>query len=227
MLNIWPDLSTSTVLSHFAWSPLIELAFDMNRELISPVAELEPYLSTQPFTNSADRYRHIPGLLALHIPRGIHQDYCRSLVTDSQKFGGFNALPFLPDTFNTSALAGMHDAERTLLYHRRCMPIIQEIVRRVDHIRKSPIGRDLRSVYVATNGQSPWLLELKTALRRMGGWTSVSSTRDLVLNREQRYVKDAVDMLVAQRAQVFVGNGVRSVPNPRLFLSLTVVFFPV
>lgn len=188
----------------------------MNRELISPVTDLEPYLSALPFTNCADRYRPIPGLLALHIPRGIHQDYCQSLVADGQGFTGFNALPFLPDAFNTSALTSMHDSDRKLLYHRRCLPIIQEIVRRVDNIRRSPTGWGLRSVYIATNGQTPWLLELKTALRRMGGWTSVSSTRDLVLNREQRYVKQAVDMLVAQRAQVFVGNGVRSMPNPRL-----------
>ena len=215
MHEIWPSLSTSAVLSHFAWSPLVELAFDMNRELISPMTELEPYLSTLPFTNSADRYRAIPGLLALHIPRGIHQDYCRSLVADSQGFTGFNALPFLPDAFDPSALADLRDSDRKVLYHRRCLPIIQEIVRRVDSIRRSPTGRGLRSIYIATNGQTPWLLELKTALRRMGGWTSVSSTRDLILTREQRYVKQAVDMLVGQRAQVFVGNGVRSISYPR------------
>ena len=184
----------------------------MNRELISPVTELEPYLSTLPLTKSAERYLPIPGLLALHVPRGIHQDYCQSLVADNQGFNGFNALPFLPDALNTSALADMHDSQRMVLYHRRCLPIIQEIVRRVDNIRRSPIGWGLRNVYIATNGQTPWLLELKTALRRMGGWTSVTSTRDLVLNREQRYVKQAVDMLVAQRAQVFVGNGVRRMP---------------
>jgi len=77
----------------------------------------------------------------------------------------------------------------------------------VEGIRKTETGKDLHTVYVMTNAQTPWVLELKTALRRMGGWESVRSTRDLVLNRERWYVKQAVDMLVAQRAQVFVGNG--------------------
>ncbi|KAH9935712.1 uncharacterized protein B0H18DRAFT_421263 [Fomitopsis serialis] len=207
LLDIWPTLSSSAILTHFGWSPLVELVFDMNRELIAPVPELEPYLSSLPFTNSSDRYHPIPGLLALHVPRGIYKDYCRSVVAGSQAFTGFNAFPSYPHSVDPTALTRLNDAERAAAYHRRCYPIIQEIVKRVEGIRKTEAGKDLHVVYVMTNAQTPWALELKTALRRMGGWESVRSTRDLVLNREQRYVKQAVDMLVAQRAQVFVGNG--------------------
>ncbi|TFY65229.1 hypothetical protein EVJ58_g2112 [Rhodofomes roseus] len=208
LLDIWPTLSNSSILTHFGWSPLVELAFDMNRELIAPVTDLEPYLSSLPFTNSSDRYRPIPGLLSLHVPRGIYQDYCRGLAPGSQGFTGFNAFPSFPDVFDPATLAHFGEAARTAVYHRRCYPIIQEIVRRVDIVRHTEAGKGLRDVYIMTNAPTPWVLELKTALRRMGGWASVSSTRDLVLSREQRYVKQAVEMLVAQRAQVFIGNGV-------------------
>ena len=50
--------------------------------------------------------------------------------------------------------------------------------------------------------------ELKDELRKMGGWEQVVSSRDLELGWEQQYVAQAVDMLIGQRAQVIIGNGV-------------------
>lgn len=41
------------------------------------------------------------------------------------------------------------------------------------------------------------------------GWSEVASSGDVVLDGEQYYVGMAVDMAIAERAQVFVGNGVR------------------
>ena len=63
-----------------------------------------------------------------------------------------------------------------------------------------------------SNGDAAWLEELKGALRAGGGWERIASSRDLVLTPEQKYVSQTLDMLVGQRAQVLIGNGVRAFP---------------
>ncbi|KAI0964550.1 hypothetical protein AcW1_001342 [Taiwanofungus camphoratus] len=95
LLDAWPRFSTSPILTHFALSPLVELAFDTNRDLISPPAVFEPYVSSMSSTLSAERYAPIPGLLALHIRRAISSSIVRtwrtgkpamSALTRSQSF---------------------------------------------------------------------------------------------------------------------------------------------
>lgn len=54
---------------------------------------------------------------------------------------------------------------------------------------------------------SVWLEGLRDKLRE-DGWEDVMGSAGLVLDREQRYVSGAVDMGIAERAEVFVGNGV-------------------
>ena len=70
----------------------------------------------------------------------------------------------------------------------------------------------LDRVFVMTNGAPEWVALLKQALAATGHYKHVASSRDLVLSWEQKYVAQAVDMLVGQRAQVFIGNGVRVSP---------------
>lgn len=50
--------------------------------------------------------------------------------------------------------------------------------------------------------------EVREALTK-DGWTDVATTQDVQLDAEQYYVSMAVDMAIAERAEVFVGNGVR------------------
>jgi hypothetical protein len=64
----------------------------------------------------------------------------------------------------------------------------------------------LDTFYLLTNEKSAWIDEIKDALKR-DGWT-VATSQDLVLDAEQRDVSMAVDMEIARRAAVFVGNGV-------------------
>lgn len=65
-----------------------------------------------------------------------------------------------------------------------------------------------------TNGKGEWLEELTRGLEGLGGWVDeepIRTSRDLGrrLGKEERGVAQAVDMAIAQRAEVFVGNGVR------------------
>ena len=58
------------------------------------------------------------------------------------------------------------------------------------------------------NGKREWVAELKEAFLVTGHWDNIASSRDLELNDEQQYVAQAADMLIGQRADVFIGNGV-------------------
>lgn len=71
-------------------------------------------------------------------------------------------------------------------------------------------GPELRRLYVMTNGDRAWLAELKHALKSAaeGQWDEIVTSRDLSLSREQKYVAQALDMYIGQRAQSFIGNGV-------------------
>lgn len=206
MLDIWPELSASPILTHFRWSPLVELAFDTNRAFFLSPSSAEPYTSHQPHATNADRYPVIPGLMAIHVRRGDFEDHCRFLGSISVDYAAFSALPGLPDRFappRTGDADADADAHRT-----HCYPGVREIVRRVREVRGSAAGRGLQRLHIMTNGDGAYIAELRTALGRDQEWKMITSSRDLSLNWEQKYVAQAVDMLVAQRAQILLGNGV-------------------
>jgi hypothetical protein len=60
------------------------------------------------------------------------------------------------------------------------------------------------------NGRPEWLEELKDARREgLDEWEHIGTSRDLRLTGEQKHNSQAVDMAIAQRAEVSIGNGVR------------------
>ena len=73
---------------------------------------------------------------------------------------------------------------------------------------------DLQQVFVLTNGWSWWVDNLREALvenlKEEERWVDVRSSMDVQLDREQEYVNAAIDMAIAERAEVFIGNGVRN-----------------
>ncbi|EDR05268.1 uncharacterized protein LACBIDRAFT_329987 [Laccaria bicolor S238N-H82] len=90
----------------------------------------------------------------------------------------------------------------------------------------------LRGVYIMSNGDRAWLEEVRTALKedalsgwevalgdgevRIGepwAWDGIATSRDLQLGWEEKYVAQALDMYVAQRAEVFIGNGFSSLTS--------------
>jgi 2-succinyl-5-enolpyruvyl-6-hydroxy-3-cyclohexene-1-carboxylate synthase len=90
---------------------------------------------------------------------------------------------------------------------KHCFPTIRQIVDKVNEVQKVSDG--LRNVYVMTNAAVPWLEELKAVLMKVYNWDQVASTEDLELSWEQKHIAQTVDMMIGQRAQVFIGNGVR------------------
>lgn len=71
-----------------------------------------------------------------------------------------------------------------------------------------PIQRTLDVLYLLTNDESEWLEQLKDTLKK-DGWNTIRTSRDITLDQEQTDVNMAVDMDIARRAAVFIGNGVR------------------
>lgn len=75
-------------------------------------------------------------------------------------------------------------------------------------MKNTPAGKGLKNVYVMTNAPKSWVLQLKYGLSKIGDWDHIASSRDLKLNWEQKYIAQSVDMMIGQRAQVLIGNGV-------------------
>ncbi|KAI0674359.1 hypothetical protein C8Q78DRAFT_589150 [Trametes maxima] len=206
LLDIWPQFSQSPIVQSFGWSTLVELAFDNNREVFSPASPFEAPISSVPFSRGLARYTPIPGLLVLHLRRGDFKGHCYDVLAErSIGYTGFNSFPALPDHW--SLPEDISGADKRNIYTRHCFPDIDMIVARVEEIRATPAGRGLSHLYIMTNGSPSWVARLKAALQARYEWTHVGSSRDMMFNAEQKYVAQAVDMLVAQRAQVFVGNG--------------------
>lgn len=208
MLDIWPSFSKSPILTQFAWSPLVTSAVEANRAVIHP-SIIDTSNSTQ------DLRAPLPGLLALHIRRGDFDEHCKHFAKWSSRYNAFNEIPSLPDKFEPpeGGGAGENTPENFEIYTKHCFPTIEQIVGRVADVLKTPEGRNLSRVYVLTNGKREWLDELKSKLGELKQWESVHTSRDLHLSWEQKFVAQAVDMLVAQRAEVYIGNGFSSLTS--------------
>ncbi|KAI0652646.1 hypothetical protein C8Q79DRAFT_897559 [Trametes meyenii] len=224
VLSIWDSLKTSPILTEFRWSQLIEDAFTANRHLFSKIS----WWSTLFFSRNAYPYDMIPGLLVLHIRRGDFEEHCMHFATYQSEYNGFNQFPELPERFDPPARSATNEVteEGIQTYLRHCFPSIPQIVQRVKEVRGTRAGKGLKYIYIMTNGKKPWVAELKDALAKTGGWEKIASSRDLVLNWEQQYVAQSVDMLVGQRAQALIGNGFSSLTSNIVMLRMAQDFPP-
>jgi len=192
------------MITEFRWSSLITDGFHRNRRLYAP----NGLVAGTP----QDPYPIIPGLLALHIRRGDFENHCRGLAEWGSTWTGFNQLPTLLDRFNSPPRPEDGNVTEAIYaaYSKSCYPSIEEIVRKVVDVRRTGAGKDLRNIHIMTNGKDPWLSELKKALHGSGKWKKISSSRELKVTWEQKFVAQSIDMLVGQRADVFIGNGFSS-----------------
>jgi len=183
---------------------LIIKGFNRNRKLFAP--------NGLTASTPTDPYPVIPGLLTLHIRRGDFVDHCRALTEWASTWTGFNQLPGLLDHFDQpprqkegGTTQAIYDA-----YAKSCYPSIEGIVQKVVDVKNTRAGKDLTNIYIMTNGKDPWLSELKEALHKSGKWKQISSSRELRLSWEMKYVVQTIDMVIGQRADVFIGNGFSS-----------------
>ena len=205
ILPSWPKLSQSPILKLFGWGSPAHTAFEANRHLFAPAPLIQEYVATPGCPHCVDPYAKIPGLLAVHIRRGDFLEHCVNLAHWGAGFNAFNSFPNFPDPWSFPEGS---EEERVAAYVKRCVPDINQIVEKVEAVRRAPGSEGLKNIYIMTNGDREWLHDLKKALVRAFRWEHIATSRDMVLTPEQKYVSQTMDMLIGERAQVFIGNGV-------------------
>lgn len=209
VLPIWPTLSKSPMVQLFGWGTLAHSAFEANRHLFSPAPLIQDYITSPACLNCVDPYAPLDGLLALHLRRGDFLEHCTNLANWN---AGFQAFATFPEFLDPWAPPQGSSKQKLAVYLRRCLPTIEQIVEKVVAVRESRAGRGLKNIYIMTNGDQKWLGELKAALRASWpGWELIASSRDMTLTPEQKYVSQTIDMLIGQRAQAVIGNGVSNI----------------
>ena len=189
-------MSKLPVLTHWGWSSLIHDALEANHEVVFP-----------PHDQDSKANGTMDGLLVIHVRRGDFSQHCKFLASRNSDWSAFNSFPDLPDKYDQVHSDPRLSSENYKTYMDHCYPSIEQIVDKVKRVREES-KYPLKYIYIMTNGANSWVTDVNAALLELGGWEHIGSSRDLSLTWEQKYVAQALDMLVAQKAQVFIGNGV-------------------
>lgn len=191
----------------------------MNSILSGNLALLQPRS-----TASYDVIPHnLKGLLAVHIRRGDFYKPCMDRLKYNSEYNGWNSFPDYPDVFDPppalqSAASPLTSSPRADSYARHCYPTLDQIVDRINLVRDEwhqQTGQVLDRVYVMTNAKREFLAELKRRLTTAmpeptdRSWKAVVTTKDLSVPNYSAEVIVGADMLIGEKAEVFIGNGVR------------------
>ncbi|KAG8925484.1 hypothetical protein FRC02_009624 [Tulasnella sp. 418] len=193
------------------------------------------YQSNSQPGSSTNTSTTIGGLLAIHLRRGDFRIHCHWLADRLEPFAGWNQFSFLKDRFKPpDDMDGVLTRGRKhAAYMERCWPSVEQVVEKLEMTKRDhPL---LDKVFVLTNGKKEWVRELKAALTQgyqnttvvedeyveHYRWSSVITSRDLSILRNEREVDQAVDMEIARRAEVFIGNGFSSLTSNIVMLRLS------
>ncbi|KAJ7701184.1 hypothetical protein B0H17DRAFT_924778 [Mycena rosella] len=212
VLDVFPALSKSPILADFGWSPLTLEGFYHNRQFFA-----DPWAMPRPapplkYTSPL----MLRGLLALHVRRGDYETWCDDAFRNAMDFTGFNSFPALPDRYTPPD----RDIEKNVNVTRaHCLPSIPQIVKKVRAVTAH--APHMTRIYVMSNAPAPWLADLTHALRAAHPWPrGISTSRDLELSWEGKFVSQAVDLHVGQRAEKLIGNGFSSLTSNMVMLRM-------
>ncbi|KAF9260589.1 hypothetical protein L218DRAFT_962404 [Marasmius fiardii PR-910] len=209
-LTVFPHLRGSPTLTHFSWSPLVLSAVARN------FAVLKPSDHRALIASDTKMFSGIGGLVAIHLRRGDFREHCHFLAKLGSSYLGLNQHERLPDKFHVDHVLSEEFVHAH--YKRHCYPDINQIVRRLGQVRAQS-RTPLKRVFVLSNGWARWVARLNEELRR-DGWEDVINPADIKLDAKQNQVSVAVEMAIAERAEVFVGNGFSSVTANIIMLRL-------
>ena len=202
--DMWEEYRDSPVSRLLRASPVVESAVARTGYLLSPRGPKPPLgVSTDPL----DR------MLAVHVRRGDFQQACMARARWNSTFYSWNLLSFLPDNFHHPPGWDADRKETIATYLTHCYPTEELIVDKIRASRKAYLDaatpgelRYLDTVYILTHVKEG-IESLKSRLYD-DGWNHVITSSQLELDPQQKDVGMAVDMELARRAAVFIGNGV-------------------
>ncbi|KAF8812923.1 hypothetical protein BYT27DRAFT_7085694 [Phlegmacium glaucopus] len=215
--TIWPSFQ-KYLANHFRWSDEVlaivdrsQAALHLKSRLASLTLEREPYM-------------------ALHLRRGDFASHCKILAERHEGTTTWATLPFLqsamlPPSLNTSNAT-------SVMQH--CYPSLYRILDAVSHQARS--HPHLRTLHILHDGawDHPTVYlqyyKLAEALKNAAwadkhGWTNgpmlrVTHSGDLPIARGERDWSVCVDVELARRAEVFIGNGYSSLSTQIIALRL-------
>lgn len=193
-------------MTKFQWSPLVQGIVNRNLPLLS-----HPEFIPLP-KPSDDAAVTIPSLLAVHLRRGDFKEHCVNLASWYAPFNGWNQFPDLIDKLGDPWKMGS-DEERKRIYLEHCLPTVDQVIAKLAEVKKrwdtggAGDRRKLDRVYFLTNAELEYRDELRTKLTE-AGWKHIAMTYEMQINQDEVEVDMAADMMIAQLAEVFVGNGV-------------------
>ncbi|KAJ7848138.1 hypothetical protein B0H14DRAFT_3673725 [Mycena olivaceomarginata] len=192
ILTLWETFSNSPISRLLGPSTIVRSAVECNAQIFVRRDARLGRVSSPP-----DPYNH---MLAMHLRRGDYEEHCKWLAYIDNGFYGWNQFPHLADRLTINPDAPDKDA-------RFLEPgiVSKAALTRRDFLGHAGAPDALDTFYLLTNEKSGWIEEIKDALKK-DGW-AVYTTQDLVLDSEQTDVSMAVDMEIARRAAVFIGNG--------------------
>ncbi|WVQ81580.1 hypothetical protein IAT38_003704 [Cryptococcus sp. DSM 104549] len=206
-LDLYESFVHSPAMKHFSFAPRVLSILNQHMHELAPESPLYNLEALAHTTSDREvkssTWKHI---LAMHIRRGPNWEaVCESKGENTSPFVSFNKLPLLPGNENVPPPASMVHATRMGLYRAKCLPQTLDIIARARRMRKNhPL---LKSVYILTDAEDEWVREIRMWLQSEG-WDNVwIGKNDIYPDWEDKEVGVAVDMEVARRAGVFVGNG--------------------
>jgi 2-succinyl-5-enolpyruvyl-6-hydroxy-3-cyclohexene-1-carboxylate synthase len=141
--------------------------------------------------------------VAVHLRRGDFTRHCYRLEKHHSTYMGFAQFPEFLDKFDPWKYKDYEERKEYYLEH--CLPSVAQVAQKLWTVRTAHPG--LKRVYVMTNGRGSWLRELRSTLL-YDGWEDMKSSVDMQFDMAQKHVHMAVDMAIAEKAEVFIGNGV-------------------
>lgn len=204
--SLWDSFSKSPTSRLLEPSPIVLSAVERNAYLFVPRG---PRPQNPVSRNPYDR------MLSIHVRRGDYKEACLELAKWNSTYYSWNLLEVLPDAFPPppGGKSGINTPENIEKYLEHCLPTFDDIVHRVRDSRHEFLQKSERKLktldvlFLLTNEQGEWLDQLKATLKE-DGWHTIVTSKDLELYQEQTEVNMAVDMEIARRAAVFIGNGV-------------------
>ncbi|KAF5314760.1 hypothetical protein D9611_007176 [Ephemerocybe angulata] len=216
IVDLWEDFGDSVVRRVTRPSEIVQRAVERNTHLFLQFTEFGSRKARDPFSK----------VLAVHIRRGDYEGHCVRLAKGNASFYGWSQLPWPPDRFKIDVGENGHEEGE---YMKHCLPDVERIIGKIhatrDEWEKETV--DLRAghidtLYILTNAHPEWVQDLKSRIYDKGrGWKVVTS-HDLVFSDSQeKDVGMTIDMDLARRAAVFVGNGWSSLTSNVVHRRLT------